>query len=97
MLTLDQYRTLPHVVRYSRGSLQTTFEHQFLDQAAVSRNVSIVVPAFTLVPRLVVGTQRIATVHARLAELYARTLPIQPAAHGPWRYAGSPRPGAAPR
>jgi LysR family transcriptional regulator, nod-box dependent transcriptional activator len=35
------------------------------------------VPAFTLVPRLVVGTQRIATVHARLAELYARTLPIR--------------------
>jgi DNA-binding transcriptional LysR family regulator len=77
MLTLDQYRTLPHVVRYSRGSLQTTFEQQFLDQAGVSRNVSIVVPAFTLVPRLVVGTQRIATVHARLAELYARTLPLR--------------------
>jgi LysR family transcriptional regulator, nod-box dependent transcriptional activator len=77
MLTLDQYRTLPHVVRYSRGSLQTTFEQQFLDQAGVSRNVSIVVPAFTLVPRLVVGTQRIATVHARLAEFYARTLPIR--------------------
>jgi len=77
MLTLDQYRTLPHVVRYSRGSLQTTFEQQFLDQAGLSRNVSIVVPAFTLVPRLVVGTKRIATVHARLAELYARTLPIR--------------------
>ena len=77
MLTLDQYRTLPHVVRYSRGSLQTTFEQQFLDQAGVSRNVSIVVPAFTLVPRLVVGTQRIATVHARLAELFARTLPLR--------------------
>jgi hypothetical protein len=30
-----------------------------------------------LVPRLVVGTQRIATVHARLAELYARALPIR--------------------
>jgi hypothetical protein len=30
-----------------------------------------------LVPRLVVGTQRIATVHARLAELFARTLPLR--------------------
>jgi LysR family transcriptional regulator, nod-box dependent transcriptional activator len=35
------------------------------------------VPSFTLVPRLVIGTQRIATVHARLAELYARTMPIR--------------------
>ena len=77
LLTLEQYQTLQHVVRYSRGALQTTFDQQFLDQAGFSRNVSVTVPAFSLVPQLVVGTQRIATVHARLAELYARTLPIR--------------------
>jgi LysR family transcriptional regulator, nod-box dependent transcriptional activator len=77
MLTLEQYRGLPHVVRFSRGALQTTFEQQVLDQAGFSRNVSVSVPLFTLVPRLVVGTRRIATVHARLAELYARKLPIR--------------------
>jgi len=65
------------VIKYSRGTLQTTFDQQFLDQAGLSRNVSVVVPAFTLAPRAVIGTQRIATVHARLAELYARTLPIR--------------------
>jgi LysR family transcriptional regulator, nod-box dependent transcriptional activator len=77
MLTLDQYQSLPHVVRFSRGALQTTFEQQVLEQVGFSRNVSVSVPLFTLVPRLVVGTKRIATVHARLAELYARTLPIK--------------------
>ena len=77
LLTLEQYQSLQHVVRYSRGALQTTFDQQFLDQAGFSRNVSVTVPAFSLVARLVVGTQRIATVHARLAELYARTLPIR--------------------
>ncbi len=77
MLTLEQYQSLQHVVRYSRGVLQTTFDQQFLDQAGFSRNVSVTVPAFALVPRLVVGTQRIATVHGRLAELYAHTLPIR--------------------
>jgi DNA-binding transcriptional LysR family regulator len=77
MLTLEQYQSLQHVVRYSRGALQTTFDQQFLDQAGFSRNVSVTVPAFTLAPRAVVGTQRIATVHARLAELYARSLPIR--------------------
>jgi LysR family nod box-dependent transcriptional activator len=76
-LTLEQYQTLQHVVRYSRGTLQTTFDQQTLDQAGLSRNVSLFVPDFRLVPRLVVGTQRIATVHARLAELYARTLPLR--------------------
>jgi LysR family nod box-dependent transcriptional activator len=65
------------VVRYSKGALQTTFDQQYLDQVGLSRNVSVSVPAFALVPRLVVGTQRIATVHARLAELYARSLPIR--------------------
>jgi DNA-binding transcriptional LysR family regulator len=77
MLTLDQYQSLPHVVRFSRGALQTTFEQQVLEQVGFSRNISVSVPLFTLVPRLVVGTKRIATVHARLAELYARTLPIK--------------------
>ena len=77
LLTLEQYQSLQHVVRYSRGALQTTFDQQFLDQAGFSRNVSVTVPAFALVPRLVVGTQQIATVHARLAELYACSLPIR--------------------
>lgn len=76
-LTLDQYQSLPHVVRFSRGALQTTFDQQFLDQAGLSRNEAIIVPLFTLAPRLVVGTRRIATVHARLAELCARSLPIR--------------------
>ena len=77
MLTLEQYQNLQHIVRYSRGALQTTFDQQFLDQAGFTRNVSVTVPSFSLVARLVVGTQRIATVHARLAELYAHTLPIR--------------------
>jgi LysR family transcriptional regulator, nod-box dependent transcriptional activator len=77
MLTLDQYQSLQHVVRFSRGALQTTFDQQVLDQAGLSRQAAVSVPLFTLVPRLVVGTQRIATVHARLAELYARSLPIR--------------------
>jgi DNA-binding transcriptional LysR family regulator len=77
MLTLEQYQSLQHVVRYSRGALQTTFDQQFLDQAGLALNVSVTLPAFTLVPRAVVGTQRVATVHARLAELYARSLPIR--------------------
>ena len=77
MLTLDQYQSLQHVVRFTRGVLQTTFDQQILDQAGLSRQTAVSVPLFTLVPRLVVGTQRIATVHARLAELYARSLPIR--------------------
>jgi DNA-binding transcriptional LysR family regulator len=76
-LTLDQYQSLPHVVRFARGPLQTTFDQQVLDQAGLSRNTSVVVPLFALVPRLVVGTRRIATVHARLAELCARSLPLR--------------------
>ena len=33
LLTLEQYQNLQHVIRYSRGALQTTFDQQFLDQA----------------------------------------------------------------
>jgi DNA-binding transcriptional LysR family regulator len=53
MLTLEQYQSLQHVVRYSMGALRTTFDQQFLDQAGFSHNVSVTVPAFTLVPRAI--------------------------------------------
>jgi len=76
-LSLDQYQTMPHIVRYSKGTLQTTFEQRFLDQIGCPRNESVIVPSFTLVPKLVIGTDRIATVHARLAELYSRVLPLR--------------------
>jgi len=42
-----------------------------------ARRIEIVTTGFTLVPQLVVGTTRIATVHRRLAEFYAKQLPLK--------------------
>jgi DNA-binding transcriptional LysR family regulator len=39
LLTLEQYQSLQHVVRYSRGALQTTFDQQFLDVSGINREL----------------------------------------------------------
>jgi len=41
------------------------------------RRIEVIVPTFNLVPKFIVGTTRIATLHTRLARVYAQNLPIR--------------------
>jgi LysR family transcriptional regulator, nod-box dependent transcriptional activator len=76
-LSLVQYLSSPHViVRFTRGR-QTTHDQQHLDRLGYQRNVAVTTPTFTLVPLYVVGTDRIATVHSRLARQYAEYLSLR--------------------
>ena len=76
-LSLDQYASMPHVVaRFPRGR-QSTHDQRHLDRLGYQRNVAVTTPTFTLVPLFVIGTDRIATVHSRLARQYAEYLPLR--------------------
>ena len=77
LLTPEQYLSLGHVVlHYSRA--RTAFiDEWFLTKLGVTRRAEIFAPSFNAVPQLVVGTRRIATVQRRLAEFYARYLPVR--------------------
>ena len=77
-ISLDEYLAMGHiVVRFGKHQELTTFDEWFMERFGHERRVEIVTTAFNLVPQLLVGTQRIATLHGRLAAFYQRYLPLK--------------------
>jgi LysR family transcriptional regulator, nod-box dependent transcriptional activator len=75
-LSLDQYLTLGHVgVNLIRQT--PSAEQLHLEQLGYERRLEVIVPSFSLMPHLLVGTELLATMHHRLALLYARLLPLR--------------------
>ena len=71
-----QYFDLGHVSSRSGNVRLPTFEAWFLETQPQHRRVEVVAPSFTTAPLLLVGTNRIATMHRRLAQVWARSLPL---------------------
>jgi LysR family transcriptional regulator, nod-box dependent transcriptional activator len=77
-LSLEKYLQLGHiVVRFGKHQEGTTFDEWFMERFSHERRIEVVTTAFNLVPQLLVGTSRIATLHKRLATFYRRYLPLQ--------------------
>jgi len=75
-MTRDLYFRLGHVTtRFGRSRLPA-FDDWFIREQAQQRRVEVVTSNFLTVPGLVVGTNRIATMHRRLAERSAASLPL---------------------
>ncbi|MEQ6290572.1 LysR family transcriptional regulator [Vogesella sp. GCM10023246] len=76
-ITTDQYLKLGHVI-VSFGSLRRpSVDTWLLEKYGIDRRPEITVPTFTAVPQYVIGTSRIATIHRRLANFWAKHLPIR--------------------
>ncbi len=85
--TMEQWLRMSHVVVHFGHDQLTLFERWFAEQratAAVERRVDVIAPSFAVVPHLIVGTERVATMHTRHARLFERLLPIRvlPPLHG---------------
>jgi DNA-binding transcriptional LysR family regulator len=76
-LTFDEYIAAEHVVVEFAGGRVPAFDSWFLERFGVSRRIAVRTQSLTTLCELVVGTQRIATVHRRLAEYEARALPLR--------------------
>ena len=77
-ISLRDYLQLGHVVvRFGEQQEVPAFEEKFMEHFSESRRIEVVTTGFTLVPPLVIGTTRIATVHRRLAEFSAQHLPLK--------------------
>ena len=76
-LTLDQYLSAGHVAVELSGVQEPSFDEWFLRSRGHVRRVEIVAPTFALVPQLVVGTGRLATIWTRLAEMATAHLPLK--------------------
>lgn len=76
-ISFAQYLAMGHVIMAFGDARNPSFDEWFLKNYGYVRRIEVVVPAFTLLPTMIVGTNRIATMHTRLAKLYAKYLPLR--------------------
>lgn len=76
-LTFDQYLQMGHASVRIGDRQSVAFEEWFLPRYGVQRRVESSVDNFTCLPSLIIGTQRIATLHKRLAIYFSRLLPVR--------------------
>jgi LysR family transcriptional regulator, nod-box dependent transcriptional activator len=76
-LTFERYVNAEHAVMQPTGSRGDAFEGWFLKRFGVTRRISVTTYSFLAVPALVVGTERIATVHERLAHRLVHAWPLE--------------------
>ena len=76
-LSLEQYMEMGHIsVGFGRNR-SLSIEDWFMSQYGFNRRLEVITHDFNTLPQLVIGTQRIATMHRRLAHLYAQYLPLR--------------------
>jgi LysR family transcriptional regulator, nod-box dependent transcriptional activator len=77
-IPLKTYLSLGHVVvRFGKHQQIPTFDEWFVEHFGGERRIEVITTAFNLVPQLLIGTSRIATLHRRLAMFYERYLPLK--------------------
>jgi DNA-binding transcriptional LysR family regulator len=77
-LTLDDYLSCGHVTANFSGEQQRgTFDGWFMNSFDVTRRVEVTAPSMAALPAMVIGTDRIATVHRRIAERAQAHLPVR--------------------
>ena len=78
-ISAEQYLTLGHVLSRPGSHPQRglSADERYFQQSGQTRSVEVVVSEFANIPHYLIGTQRIATMHGRLASLFARMLPLK--------------------
>ena len=74
-LALEQYLQMGHVSCVTFGP--PMFETWFAKTHGAQRRIELSVPNFTMLPRLVLGTRRVATLHTRQAVQACALLPVR--------------------
>ncbi|MGC3982350.1 MAG: LysR family transcriptional regulator [Steroidobacteraceae bacterium] len=76
-ITLEQYLELGHVSYQTSNTGLPMFENWFNREHGEIRRVEVAVHCFELLPKLILGTTRLATMHTRMALPYLEQLPIR--------------------
>jgi LysR family transcriptional regulator, nod-box dependent transcriptional activator len=74
---MDQYLDRGHISIRLGNEASLAFEEWFLPLYGRQRRVECTIDQFSIAPLLVVGTQRIVTMHRRMAEEMARRFPVK--------------------
>jgi LysR family transcriptional regulator, nod-box dependent transcriptional activator len=76
-ISATKYMSMGHVaVQWGSGQL-VSMEEKFMQQHGLERRREIVAPSFSVLPRLIVRTNRIATIQTRLAHVIAQHYPVR--------------------
>ncbi len=76
-LSAERYLAAGHVVMQPQGGTGSSFEQEMATRHGVTRRVAVTSYGFATLPALVVGTDFVATVHARLARQMQQIYPIE--------------------
>jgi DNA-binding transcriptional LysR family regulator len=76
-LSMERFLEMSHIASSFGDSRQMTMDHWFLQTTGLTRRVAITTNDFNTVPGMVINTNRIATMHTRLAEHFARFFPLR--------------------
>lgn len=76
-LSFEQYLQLGHVAAAFGDSRSLSFETLIINNLGLRRSVEVTTTSYNNLPQLVIGTTRVATVHTRLARIYAKYLPLR--------------------
>ena len=76
-LSFERFVAAEHVVMQPAGGRADAFEGWFLKRYGVTRRVAVMTYSFITLPALLVGTDRVATVHERVARRLVGTWPLE--------------------
>ena len=76
-LSLDTYMNSGHITVGFGPNRHLSTEQWFIDHHNVTRKLDVISSDFNTLPQLVIGTDRIATMHKRLASYFAHYLPLR--------------------
>jgi len=77
-ISLDEYLEFGHViVRLGSQRELPAYDEWLLERGDHQRRIEVITTTFNLVPQLLIGTPRIATLHRRLYRFYQRYLPLK--------------------
>lgn len=75
--SLAQFQALGHVTTSLHEANAGSLFDVMLREQRIERRVEVEVPAFSLMPGALVGTQRLAVIHRRFAHTFAQSLPLR--------------------
>jgi LysR family nod box-dependent transcriptional activator len=78
-LTLEQFQAMGHITASLSSEAPGSLFDVFLRERRIERRIEVQVPTFSLMPGALVGTDRIAIMHRRLAEYFAGFMPLRTA------------------
>ncbi|WP_027555260.1 LysR family transcriptional regulator [Bradyrhizobium sp. Cp5.3] len=76
-LTFERYMSMGHVAAKFGRTHKPSIEEWLLLEHGHKRQIEVTVPSFSLIPPLLLGTERIATMQSRLARHFATTMRLR--------------------